>query len=224
MILIPLDKLTLLINSVNHNGRYDMKREGLSKEQIITLAINLIEERKSVADVNLREIARRAGCSAANIYNYYGNFDELLRDVQLTVFRTHLSAPSSLPDASGISEPVIRKIVKDMIDFAIAHPGLYRLMHLEGAAPDDSATLTAIRDNRSRAIGFIRKLSARELDDDEAYTIAKIFHGYLHGEICRLISNRVFDRSISTYRKETIDNAVFLIRKLTGFNLHEGKD
>jgi len=192
-----------------------VKKIGVSKDQIVRTAIRLIEEHKDVSKVNLREIARIIGCSASNIYNYYNSYEELLSDAQICIFKEHIAVPSfEAFEIEKDAEDILKKSIKNTVTFALEHPGLYRLIYLDGNLPESKEIVNVIKQNRVRAIGLIKKLSLKDIDEKEAYRISKILHAYLHGEICRMISGRIISETEDSYKKEVYTNALLIIEKL----------
>src|SRR5271169_4065348 len=90
----------------------------------------LIAEARALLDaggpeaVGLRETARRVGVSATATYRHFRDKDSLLAAVAAEGFQEFGAA---LADAARTSEPFLA-MGKAYVDFALANPGIFRLM------------------------------------------------------------------------------------------------
>ncbi len=145
------------------------------KEQILSAAIDLLEEKGDAASLNLRKTAKRAGCAHTNVYNYFPSFESLkwaMLEKSLAMLDDYMFGKNG-----GRSDPI--ELLSLYIDFALAHPSLYRLIWVteldQDAAPADT--------------DFLRKTPGRlagSVDDRRADTV----HCYVHGKLLNLIFSR----------------------------------
>ncbi len=139
--------------------------------------------------VSLREAARRVGVSATATYRHFQDKDHLLAAVAAEGYREfseRLRAAAS--ESEGFSE-----IGAAYIEFALSHPGLFRLMfgpllrererYPELGAAADSA-FAALRDGAQRFVGG---------RNDDIESIALASWSFAHG-LARLVLDDVIPR------------------------------
>jgi hypothetical protein len=87
---------------------------------------------------------------------------------------------------------MFRIFVASQIDFAVAHPGTYRLIWLE-ALSGSPPPAVALRIRRTPALfaETLRKTMAPSAHPATVERAARIIHSYLHGEICKLVCARL---------------------------------
>lgn len=121
----------------------------IRRTQIVESAAQLFETRDP-NDVPFEEIADAAGVSRALVYNYFGDRGGLLAAVYLHHFdrvQAHLLAaldPAAPPDER------IRTTVRAYLDFAAAHPGAWRLLHI--ARANDHPSVVEARERMMRGL------------------------------------------------------------------------
>jgi AcrR family transcriptional regulator len=99
--------------------------------RLVELTLALIERRGGLRDVNLREVARHAKCSHANVYNYFDSFADLLwATLDLAIARLIAHTEAAMR-ARPRSREVFRVFIESQIDFALEHPGIYRFIWLD---------------------------------------------------------------------------------------------
>jgi len=96
---------------------------GHLRPALIAAARALLEERGSEA-VGLREAARRVGVSPTATYRHFRDKDDLLAAVAATGFREFAAA---LAHAGREGQP-LSAMGAAYVDFALARPGMFRLM------------------------------------------------------------------------------------------------
>jgi AcrR family transcriptional regulator len=113
--------------------------------QIIESAARLFERRDPL-EVPFEEIADAAGVSRALVYNYFGDRGGLLAAVYLHHFQAvnDFIRAASPNDAAPAER--IRATVRAYLEFAAAHPGAWRLLHV--ARANDHPSVLAARDHR----------------------------------------------------------------------------
>lgn len=113
--------------------------------QIVESAALLFETRDPM-EVPFEEIADAAGVSRALVYNYFGDRGGLLAAVYLHHFEAvneHLRASTNPDDPPNDR---IRATVEAYLDFASAHPGAWRLLHVSRA--NDHPAVVEARERR----------------------------------------------------------------------------
>lgn len=143
------------------------------KDQILKAAFSLLEEEGDASALNLRKIAKRAGCAHTNVYNYFPNFEAL----KWVMLEQALGMLDEFMFKSSEDEALL--LISRYIDFALSRPALYRLIWVTeldpAAAPDDTDFLTRIPGRLEGA-----------MDNKKA----DIVHCYLHGKLLNLIFSR----------------------------------
>lgn len=169
-----------------------LNKKNISKELIIRNALILIEENRGIKDVNLRGIAKRIGCNHTNLYNYFDSLDEIFWEalgkalIDMTDY-VYINSAAEI----DLQEKLYLSI-SNIISFAMEHPGLYRLIWLESLNGKPSSEITNILHNSSkRFITEIIDTCNSKLTQEKAEFIANIIQGYLHGELCKWINNRI---------------------------------
>lgn len=49
-----------------------------TKDRLIEIACEMIAENNGASNINMRAVARRAGCAHTNVYSYFSSFNHLL--------------------------------------------------------------------------------------------------------------------------------------------------
>lgn len=86
------------------------------REKIIIAAIHLINE-VGLAETSMSKIARKAGVSAATIYVYFDNKDDMLKTLFLTVKKDMQQKILYGIDSSLPTEVELKQILKNYINF-----------------------------------------------------------------------------------------------------------
>jgi AcrR family transcriptional regulator len=132
------------MSDVDVRPRHRNKRgEGARlQEDIVRAARALLEETGRDDAVTLRAVARVAGITAPSIYAHFADRDEILKAV---VERGFAELAATLrPAVGGRRRPVpaLLAVCRAYLDFADAHPDLYRVLfqrqHTSAAEPDDT--------------------------------------------------------------------------------------
>ncbi len=184
------------------------KLESAGKEAFIDAALFLLDEGMNLRELNLRKVAKRVGCAHTNAYNYFTSYEELL----------WWSLKGALERMTAGVDPVHDDLTEAYVDFALEHPAWYRLIWLEplgGKAPKAVAEYLAVP-----AQSYTRWLSARtgtEIAGTEMETKARIFHGYLHGELAAITAGRVGGTK-QELKKRVLTGAALLFDLLFGNN------
>ena len=97
------------------------------KEEILQTAITLIGE-KGFGTLSMRKLAASLGMTAANIYNYYQNKDELYLDIQKKVFEKLYEAFLSLLSEEKNLQKQIKGVVSEYIRFGTENSHWYNII------------------------------------------------------------------------------------------------
>ena len=191
--------------------RTDMRRA------LLEAALAMIDEAEGCRGVTLRAIAARAGCAHTNVYNYFPSLESLFWESLLEAqsrsmefMRRHVAQ-----EVPGSPE-VFSALVSARIEFALTHPGWYRLTWLEPISKDvPPEVLSRLRRPREEvSTGMIHPVLGAGVSRDEARRITDILHSYVHGEICKLITQRDLAHHEPADPRRTVENAFMLLRLL----------
>lgn len=126
--------LTVSINSVNlpiilnKEATMSPTEEKGMKEKILDVAVSVIDESGGGLGVNLREVARRAGCSAQNVYNYFTGLDGLLNAAMTRIVEHfHNAMTHGNPESP-------EEYVRRFVEYALDYPGRFNFYYFERLA------------------------------------------------------------------------------------------
>lgn len=135
---------------------------------LIEAGLKLVEER-GADDIGLREAARAVGVSATAIYRHFPDKDAFLHALADAGLERLAAAQIAASDAAGGGVVGFNATGRAYVRFALANPGLFRLIFSKGkgdpvnwdAAPDDAMRL--LRDNAVRLVAKERGAEAAKL-------------------------------------------------------------
>jgi AcrR family transcriptional regulator len=187
-----------------------------TSERLIEITVNLIDENGGLQGVNLRKIAKLAGCAHTNVYNYFQNFEGLLWAALERVLERWLQYTEEREQTTPDLEPdtFLANVIASQIDFALEHSGWYRFIWLEslsGSPPPE--VIEILQKMQINFINMLKTLSIDTPDHEYMERVSTIIHGYLHGEICKVINERASRRE--KYRSNIIVNTQTLLKLLT---------
>ena len=99
----------------------------LVREKILTEAIHYIAQ-EGWPGLSMRKLAAKTGMTAANIYNYYGNKDELYLDIQTEGFKRLVHNFREIRNSSHPAPDQLREAVKCYIEFGTHYPNWYNII------------------------------------------------------------------------------------------------
>lgn len=160
--------------------------------RLVEIALDLIEQGSGLGDVNLREVARRAKCSHANLYNYFDGLDDLLwAALDLAIQRLVTYTENAMLTRARPAE-VFGVFIDSQMEFALSNPGLYRFIWLEALAGNPPPAVAGrIEKTPQLFASTLRKTMAPVAEPASVARAARIIHGYLHGELCKLVCARL---------------------------------
>lgn len=154
------------------------------REQLIEAASELITETGDVGSVTLRAVAARAGIAAPSVYLHFADVDALKMAVANRSFADFNSAraAASLGIVSA-SESLIRGC-QVYAEYAIDHPGHYRLMFGPGLPPLTGEQGTANRDAFDSLVNSITRCQTQGDSPDSIppERLALVVWTALHGQ------------------------------------------
>lgn len=168
------------------------KSIGSTKETLMKTALCLIDEYGGASAVNLREVARRADCSAPNVYNYFVNLDDLLNTVLVEIcddFQRNLR--NSISNANTAQDLLVQAF-QFYIQYALDFPGRMNFFHFEKL----NVKLFSETNQSAISVGqamtnILEQASEHGLSTSQAAEVCHIIHCYLIGELSEYITGRV---------------------------------
>jgi len=167
------------------------------KEDILLAAVTLIGE-KGFSTLSMRKLAASLGMTAANIYNYYQNKDELYLDIQKKGFEKIYEAFFTLLSEEKNLRGQIKGVVSEYIRFGTENPHWYNIIFSmdtpKYADYKDSSMEPTARKEKQAGLKLITLASAMLADTGypEKKITRKIIHLWIsmHG-IVSLVNSRV---------------------------------
>jgi len=160
-------------------------------ERLLEVTLELIDERGSSRGVNLRQIAKRAGCAHTNAYNYFTSLQELF---WYALARLLKRMEKYMVEKVGLvydSNQYFERFILSEIDFAFEHPGWYRFIWLENISGSPPRLVMRYWEKiQADFMLVIFALSRKRLSQKQCETVARIIRGYIHGEVCSLLSGK----------------------------------
>lgn len=180
------------------------------KQKILKTALDLMCE-DGFDSLSMRKLATRIGMTAANIYNYYENKDELYLAIQTNGFRMLVESFAEIAGYHCGPSEKIRKMMRAYVDFGTGKPDYYEIMFsrntpkftdyrgtpMEAAATIEKQTALKVADIACGTILEFRN-SGNMISDDDAHYLTLLAWSTLHG-IVNLYNSRVL--------QETTDDA-----------------
>lgn len=159
------------------------------RHRFVAEALARIDATGGVRGVNLRELARALGCAHTNAYNYFESLDELLWHALVAAVEQLIAHTEAAMARRG--GRTLSTFIGSQVDFALAHPGWYRLVWLEvlpGAPPAE--LLPLLRRPPALFAEILAGLAPMRLTRRQADDAAELVHTYLHGALCKAVAGR----------------------------------
>lgn len=156
----------------------------------VEAALAEVDRTGGLQGLNLREVSRALGCAHTNAYNYFGGLGDLVWHALVEAL-DRLMAHTLDAMARAGREQAFEAFIGSQVDFALAHPGWYRLIWLEPLPGAPPAPLRPLLERpRARFAELLAGLAPARLPAARAGEVAELVHGYLHGALCKAISGR----------------------------------
>jgi AcrR family transcriptional regulator len=186
------------------------------RQSLVEAGLTLIDEAEGCRGVTLRAIANRAGCAHTNVYNYFPSLESVFWECLLEAQRRNMEfLGRQVARAAPGSLEVVGALVGAHLDFALAHPGWYRLIWLE---PVDQHVppelLPRLKQPRGTIATMLRPLFGPEVSEADLRRIADLLHTYVHGAICKLIARRTLADQEPADPQRMVENTLLLLRLL----------
>lgn len=183
------------------------------RERYIEETLSLIDKAGGLHGLNLREISRALGCAHTNAYNHFNGLEDL-------VWQATVAALERMMEQTGKALEQGRGAPFDLFigaqfDFAVQHPGWYRLIWLE---PHQDEPPEELRPKLAQPgvlfAQFVAEVCSSRLPTAKNEEIAECVHTYLHGALCKTISGRTPLASAAVTRRQVVARCRFLLETL----------
>lgn len=103
-----------------------MPRAGLSREAVVRLALELVDDGgpDGFAQLTLAKVASRAGVATPSLYKHVGSLAALRREVSVVAVR-ELTAAGAAATVGRSGADAVRALAHAWRAYAVAHPGRY---------------------------------------------------------------------------------------------------
>jgi AcrR family transcriptional regulator len=192
---------------------YDAILSHPTAKSMVEHTLAMIDEKGGCKGVNLRQIAARCECAHTNTYNYFRSFDQLLWAAMIHSLRSMGEKVDQALQLQVSSMPPLRAFFKVQLDYALDHPGQYRLFWMEPLKGEVPAEVLSILESmRQRWWAFLSAQLNLTLSPELMTRMGHLIHGYFHGEICKNIARPAFiARPGVDERERVLDNVVALV-------------
>ncbi|MFC8826377.1 TetR/AcrR family transcriptional regulator [Streptomyces sp. NPDC057137] len=147
--------------SATHPRVRNRRGEGARlREEIVAAAVGLLEETGDESAITLRSVARRVGIAAPSIYRHFPDQPAIMLAVVRGAFTDLDEWLRTAVDAAG-DEPRARlmALCRGYLEFALAHPGRYRIMFGGLWNPDLNASSVTEEDVATLGEASMRRLA-----------------------------------------------------------------
>jgi len=190
-------------------------RKNITREQVISATLDLIELKQGRESLTIREISKSLGCSHPNIYNYYPSLDYLLWDVLEAVLERMMTFVWNKLKPEMSSDEKCRTFISNIVIFSLNNTCWYKLIwfdEIKGEIPPK--TQEKVKIPSQKFVEFVVSLYPESADVGKAGRAASIIHSYMHGEISKYITHRNFQDERTVLTNRVTDNALLLLKML----------
>jgi AcrR family transcriptional regulator len=154
--------------------------------------LSAIELNKGTKNLSLRAIARKAGCSHANVYHYTNGLDGLLWAAYQSALKDFADCCRKGLDPAGDGFNAGSGLARAVCGFALDHEGLYRLLWLDSLPqPVPDPVMEMVKYQSREYVRWITGLLHK--NGYEAERDAGFLFSFLQGEISSLLAGRLLE-------------------------------
>lgn len=171
------------------------KKKKITKEQIISTALDLMRDKNELRTVNMREIARTLGCAHTNIYNYFPSYTDLLWETHTAILEVFMNTLEEKLLAVTTAEIRLRYFFDTFVQMYLDNQGWFRLLWLEYIGVDRPSSNIETTTKVHLALNHIiiniwSELNSFVPDDAIVNRVVHNTHCYIIGEVSNYISGR----------------------------------
>ncbi|WP_053228316.1 TetR/AcrR family transcriptional regulator [Spirochaeta cellobiosiphila] len=190
-----------------------IKLNNSTKENIINICLDCIVEQRTGMTLNLRDIARRAGCAHTNLYNYFQDLNDMRWQCLLPAYNKlvkHYPEEDIKTTERGLV--LFRNYMESYMEAILYQPGLYRFVFLEEfATPMPKEIKIGLEYINQRLKDMVRLGAEEKVSEYYIDRLQDLIFMYFQGEMNHLISNKdIRPQSIEQKKEEIIQNCLLL--------------
>lgn len=191
------------------------KKKKITKEQIISTALDLMRDKNELRTVNMREIARTLGCAHTNIYNYFPSYTDLLWETHTAILEVFMNTLEEKLFSVTTAEIKLRYFFDTFVQMYLDNQGWFRLLWLEYIGVDrptsNIETTTKVHLALNHIIVNIWSELNRFVPDDAIVNrVVHNTHCYIIGEVSNYISGRGLIENEAELREYIVKEAINL--------------
>lgn len=188
-------------------------RKPITKEQIIHRTLELLQNRRDVQSLNLREIARDLGCAHTNLYNYFSSYTELLWEAHSACMEKMVEQIRSAINPTLDAQSQLQAFFGAVVRVYFNNTGWFRLVWLEYLGePQPESNVLAVAAARGQMNGMVaqiwQELSGRPPATEKVEETVHFVHCYIVGEISNYISGRRLIEEEEAFCRSVVRQAV----------------
>ena len=170
----------------------------------------------------MREVARKAGVSHQAPYHYFGDREAILAGIATEGFGMLKQELSRSLDEQGASQKSgLEVAARTYVDFALRHPGYFRVMFRSDAVPIES--YPEALHNADAAFGMLVRTIDRSFASEPPEArrnLALVCWGFMHGLATLLLDGPLRRRAGTPKRRpsELADEMISTFARLVGKN------
>ncbi len=192
------------------------KKKKITKEQIISTALDLMRDKNELRTVNMREIARTLGCAHTNIYNYFPSYTDLLWETHTAILEVFMNTLEEKLSAVTTAEIKLRYFFDTFVQMYLNNQGWFRLVWLEYIGVDRPTSNIETTAKVHLALNHIIVNILSELngfvpDDAIVNRVVHNTHCYIIGEVSNYISGRGLIDNEAELREYIINEAINIL-------------
>lgn len=152
---------------------------------MLNLALEEIDQGLPIQQMSMRKLAKRAGFAHTNVYNFFPSLGHLQWEALGEALHRMEHACFE-----AIEQVTPRALIQCYVNFALEHPGWYRLIFLDPLDQDSKPTELGFL--QSNAVRFYEVMSHfyAHTPDQKIIQISGLLHSYVHGWLVHRISHR----------------------------------
>lgn len=145
-------------------------------QDLLAAAVRILEKER-FEDLSARRLCREIGVSISNFYNHFPSYDEFLLQVALKGIEMRMERNSRIVEEASSREEALVAMAQGLVDFAIEHHEMFRLMFGQVEPSDDSRRL--LYSNKSFSV-IVRAVYGEDIFrlDDLVWSRANCLHAY----------------------------------------------
>lgn len=192
------------------------KKKKITKEQIISTALDLMRDKNELRTVNMREIARTLGCAHTNIYNYFPSYTDLLWETHTAILEVFMSTLEEKLSAATTAEIKLKYFFDTFVQMYLDNQGWFRLVWLEYIGVNRPTSNMETTEKVHLALNHIivniwSEFNGFVPDNAIVNRVVHNTHCYIIGEVSNYISGRGLIENKAELREYIVKEAINLL-------------